>query len=179
MFDIKEIKDPSFIKKLNIKELEALAFDIREFIIKNVAATGGHLASNLGVVELTIALHYVFDSPTDKFIFDVGHQSYVHKILTGRANEFHTLRKLNGISGYISKDESVHDIWESGHSSTSISAQAGLISAMEATNTSGRVISLIGDSSIANGIAFEGLNYLGQYQDKNPIIINNGIDLDI
>ena len=173
MFDIKEIKDPSFIKKLNIKELEALAFDIREFIIKNVAATGGHLASNLGVVELTIALHYVFDSPTDKFIFDVGHQSYVHKILTGRANEFHTLRKLNGISGYISKDESVHDIWESGHSSTSISAQAGLISAMEATNTKGRVISLIGDSSIANGIAFEGLNYLGQYQDKNPIIILN------
>lgn len=173
MFDITQIKDPSFIKKLNIKELEALAFDIREFIIQNVAATGGHLASNLGVVEITLALHYVFDSPNDKFLFDVGHQAYVHKILTGRANEFHTLRKLNGLSGYISKDESIHDIWESGHSSTSISAQAGLISAMEATNTSGRVISLIGDSSIANGIAFEGLNFLGQYQDKNPIIILN------
>lgn len=173
MFDITQIKDPSFIKKLNIKELEALAFDIREFIIKNVADTGGHLASNLGVVEITLALHYVFDSPTDKFLFDVGHQSYVHKILTGRANEFATLRKLNGISGYISKDESEHDIWESGHSSTSISAQAGLITAMESTNTTGRVISLIGDSSIANGIAFEGLNFLGQYQDKNPIIILN------
>ena len=173
MFDITEIKDPSFIKKLNIKELEALAFDIREFIIKNVATTGGHLASNLGVVEITLALHYVFDSPNDKFLFDVGHQSYVHKILTGRAKEFHTLRQLNGVSGYINKDESIHDIWESGHSSTSISAQAGLISALEHTNTNGRVISLIGDSSIANGIAFEGLNFLGQYQDKNPIIILN------
>lgn len=173
MFKIEDIKDPSFIKQLNKKELEALAADIREFIIKNVAVTGGHLASNLGVVEITLALHYVFDSPKDKFLFDVGHQAYVHKILTGRAKEFHTLRKLNGLSGYINKEESIHDIWESGHSSTSISAQAGLISAMEHNQEEGRVISLIGDSSIANGIAFEGLNFLGQYQDKNPIIILN------
>lgn len=173
MFNIEDIKDPSFIKKLNKKELEALAYDIREFIIKNVAVTGGHLASNLGVVEITIALHYVFDSPQDMFLFDVGHQAYVHKILTGRAKEFSTLRKLNGLSGYISRSESEHDIWESGHSSTSISAQAGLIAALEHTNSSGRVISIIGDSSIANGIAFEGLNFLGQYQDKNPIIILN------
>ena len=173
MFDIKEIKDPSFIKKLNIKELEALAFDIREFIISNVSVTGGHLASNLGIVEITLALHYVFDSPIDKFLFDVGHQSYVHKILTGRAKDFHTLRTLNGISGYISREESIHDIWESGHSSTSISAQAGLIEALKHTNTNGRVISVIGDSSIANGIAFEGLNYLGQNQESNPIIILN------
>ena len=173
MFNIEDIKDPSFIKQLNKKELEALAADIREFIIKNVALTGGHLASNLGVVEITLAMHYVFDSPNDKFLFDVGHQAYVHKILTGRAKEFHTLRKLNGISGYVCKEESEHDIWESGHSSTSISAQAGLISAMEHNGDSGRIISLIGDSSIANGIAFEGLNYLGQHQDKNPIIILN------
>ena len=173
MFDVTEIKDPSFIKQLNIKELEALAFDIRKFIIKNVAISGGHLASNLGMVEITLALHYVFDSPNDKFLFDVGHQAYVHKILTGRAHEFHTLRSLNGISGYISREESEHDIWESGHSSTSISAQAGLIEAMEHTQTPGRVISIIGDSSIANGIAFEGLNYLGQNQNQNPIIILN------
>ena len=173
MFDISMIKDPSFIKKLNIKELEALAFDIREFIIKNLSTTGGHFASNLGVVELTLALHYVFDSPNDLFLFDVGHQAYVHKILTGRANEFHTLRKLNGLSGYINKDESVHDIWESGHSSTSISAQAGLMLALKEHNLEGRVISVIGDSSIANGVAFEGLNYLGQLQDSNPIIILN------
>lgn len=173
MFNIEEIKDPSFIKQLNKKELEALAADIREFIIKNVAVSGGHLASNLGVVEVTLAMHYVFDSPNDKFLFDVGHQAYVHKILTGRAKEFHTLRKLNGLSGYVSREESAHDIWESGHSSTSISAQAGLLTALEHNNESGRVISLIGDSSIANGIAFEGLNFLGQFQDKNPIIILN------
>lgn len=173
MFAIEDIKDPSFIKQLNIKELEALAADIREFIIKNVAITGGHLASNLGVVEIIIAMHYVFDSPIDKFIFDVGHQAYVHKILTGRANEFHTLRQLNGLSGYVSRDESEHDIWESGHSSTSISAQAGLIAAQQHNNESGRIISLIGDSSIANGIAFEGLNFLGQDQSKQPIIILN------
>ena len=173
MFKIEDIKDPSFIKQLNKKELEALAADIREFIIKNVAVSGGHLASNLGVVEITLAMHYVFDSPNDKFLFDVGHQAYVHKILTGRASEFHTLRKLNGLSGYVSREESAHDIWESGHSSTSISAQAGLLTALEHNNEAGRVISLIGDSSIANGIAFEGLNFLGQYQDKNPIIILN------
>ena len=173
MFNLLEIKDPTFIKKLNMKELEVLATEIREFIIENVRVTGGHLASNLGVVEITIAMHYVFDSPNDMFLFDVGHQSYVHKILTGRAKDFVNLRKLNGISGYISKDESIHDIWESGHSSTSISAQAGLMEALEHHQTSGRVISLIGDSSIANGVAFEGLNFLGQYQDKNPIIILN------
>ena len=170
MFDVTEIKDPSFIKKLNKKELEALAADIREFLIKNISVTGGHLASNLGVVEITIAMHYVFDSPKDKFIFDVGHQAYVHKILTGRASQFDTLRKFNGLSGYISREESEHDIWESGHSSTSISAQAGLI---KASNDDEKVISLIGDSSIANGIAFEGLNYLGQNQSKAPIIILN------
>ena len=173
MFNILDIKDPTFIKQLNIKELEALALDIRKFIIENVAVTGGHLASNLGVVEITIAMHYVFDSPNDMFLFDVGHQSYVHKILTGRAKEFASLRQLNGLSGYINRHESEHDIWESGHSSTSISAQAGLITALEHNNQNSRVISLIGDSSIANGIAFEGLNFLGQYQDKNPIIILN------
>ena len=173
MFNILDIKDPTFIKQLNIKELEALALDIRKFIIENVAVTGGHLASNLGVVEITIAMHYVFDSPNDMFLFDVGHQSYVHKILTGRAKEFASLRQLNGLSGYINRNESRHDIWESGHSSTSISAQAGLITALEHNQQNGRVISLIGDSSIANGIAFEGLNFLGQYQDKSPIIILN------
>ena len=141
MFNLLEIKDPTFIKKLNMKELEVLASEIREFIIENVAITGGHLASNLGVVEITIAMHYVFDSPSDMFLFDVGHQSYVHKILTGRAKEFVNLRKLNGLSGYINREESEHDIWESGHSSTSISAQAGLISALEHNKKEGRVIS--------------------------------------
>ena len=173
MFKLEDIKDPSFIKQLNKKELVALADEMREFIISNVAQTGGHLASNLGAIEITLAMHYVFDSPKDKFLFDVGHQMYAHKILTGRASEFHTLRNLNGLSGYASRSESVHDIWESGHSSTSISAQAGLIASQIKHNEDGRVIALIGDSSIANGVAFEGLNFEGQYKDRQPIIILN------
>mgnify|MGYP002515595723 CR=1 FL=1 len=174
MFDVREIEDPTFLKKLNTKELELLALDIRDFLITQISQTGGHLASNLGVVELTIAMHYVFDSPKDKLLFDVGHQAYVHKILTGRAKEFDTLRQLDGLSGYISREESKHDIWESGHSSTSLSAQAGIIAAGE-----NRVITLIGDASISNGIAFEGLNFLGNYQENAPIIILNDNEMSI
>src|SRR5574344_714614 len=122
MFDLEKIDDPSFVKKLSKKELKQLALEIREFLIKHISETGGDLASNLGVVEITIALYYVFDPEKDKFIFDVGHQSYVHKILTGRAKEFSTLRQYGGLSGYISREESKYDVWESGHSSTSISA---------------------------------------------------------
>ena len=174
MFDLYEIKDPSFIKKLNKKELNELANDIRHFLVENISQTGGHLASNLGVVELTIAMHYVFDSPNDMFLFDVGHQSYVHKILTGRAKDFKNLRKLDGMSGFIRRSESPHDIWESGHSSTSISAQAGLIEALEKEDKlDRRVITLIGDSAISNGVSFEGLNFLGQNQKHNPIVILN------
>ena len=124
-----------------------------------ISKTGGHLSSNLGVVEITLAMYYVFDPEKDKFLFDVGHQSYVHKILTGRAKDFTTLRKLDGLSGYINKNESKYDIWESGHSSTSISAMSGIILASDADS---RVISVIGDSSIMNGVAIEGLNFLGQ-----------------
>ena len=127
MIDIKDIKDPKFLKDLDRKELENLAKDIRAFLIENVSKTGGHLSSNLGVVELTLAMHYVFNSPEDKLIFDVGHQCYTHKILTGRAKDFDKLRKFNGISGFIKKDESIHDIWESGHSSTSISDKTCLL----------------------------------------------------
>lgn len=183
MFDLYQIKDPSFIKKLSKKELETLAKDIRAFLLENISKTGGHLASNLGIVEITIALHYVFDSPNDMFLFDVGHQSYVHKILTGRAKDFATLRQLDGLSGYINRQESIHDIWESGHSSTSISAQAGLIEALKKENDNHHVISIIGDASISNGIAFEGLNYLGQNHHDKPIVILNdnkmGIDRSV
>ena len=169
MIDLEKITDPSFVKDLSMKELKELAFQIREFLIDNISKTGGHLSSNLGIVEITLAMYYVFDPEKDKFLFDVGHQSYVHKILTGRAKDFKTLRKLDGLSGYISKDESKYDIWESGHSSTSISAASGMIVAGEKD----RVIAIIGDSSIMNGVALEGLNFLGQLKDKNPIIILN------
>lgn len=169
MIDLLQIKDPSFIKNLSIKELKELASQIRQFLIDNISKTGGHLSSNLGIVELTMAMFYVFDPEKDKFIFDVGHQSYVHKILTGRAKEFVSLRQFNGLSGYICRSESKYDIWESGHSSTSISAMTGML----LSNDNNKVISVIGDSSIVNGVSFEGLNFLGQLKNKCPIVILN------
>ena len=115
-FDILSIKSPEFLKQLNIEELNQLCNDIRSFIIENVSKTGGHLSSNLGVIEATVALHYVFNSPKDKIIFDVGHQCYTHKILTGRSKDFVKLRQKNGLNGFLSYDESEHDVWEAGHS---------------------------------------------------------------
>ncbi len=173
MFDIKEIKDPSFLKKLKNKELEFLAEDIRSFLIENISKTGGHLASNLGVVELTIAMHYVFDSPIDKMIFDVGHQAYIHKILTGRAKDFSSLRQFQGLSGFQNRKESDHDCFETGHASSSISAMAGFLQAKKEGINIGEVIGVIGDSSIAGGMAFEALNYLGTLKEQHPIIILN------
>ena len=117
---------PEDLKNMSLDELDLLSYSIRDFLISKVSATGGHLASNLGVVELTLALHKVFDSPKDKIIWDVGHQAYVHKILTGRAKDFDTLRQLDGLSGFPKSKESVHDIYDTGHSSVSISAAAGL-----------------------------------------------------
>ncbi len=172
MFDISKIKDPEFLKNLNYKEKKELAKEIRTFLIEHIAKTGGHLASNLGIVELVIALYSVFDYKNDKFIYDVGHQSYVHKILTGRAKYFDELRKYNGLSGYISYKESPYDIWESGHSSTSISALAGLLLA-EGKNSKHKIIAIIGDASITNGVSFEALNYLGTLKGYSPIIILN------
>ena len=174
MFDINEIKDPLFLKNLSIKEQKELANDIRTFLINSISKTGGHLASNLGVVELTIALYSVFDFEKDTILFDVGHQMYVHKILTGRAKEFNTLRKFNGLSGYASRKESKYDVWESGHSSTSISALAGLMLS-NGKNSDKKVIAVIGDASIVNGTALEGLNYIGSLKDQgySPIIILN------
>ena len=169
MFNLLDIKDPSFIKDLSMSELKELAKDIRNFLIENISKTGGHLSSNLGVVELTIALYYVFDADVTDLLFDVGHQSYIHKILTGRAKDFPSLRRYGGLSGYICRDESKYDVWESGHSSTSISALSGLM----LKDNGRRQIAIIGDSSMMNGVALEGLNFLGQIKDKNPIIILN------
>ena len=165
-FDINEIKSPGFLKQLNIKELEALCDDIRKFIIENVSHTGGHLASNLGTVEAIVAMHYVFNSPKDKFLFDVAHQCYTHKILSGRANKFTGLRKKDGISGFTNYNESEHDVFESGHSSTSISFASGILEAKEEDDSIGDVIAFIGDGSIQNGTAFEGLNYIGSQKNQ-------------
>lgn len=172
MFDISKIENPEFLNKLTTKEKEALAADIREFLIANIAKTGGHLASNLGIVELSIALYSVFDYKMTDIIYDVGHQSYVHKILTGRAKYFTSLRQKDGLSGYMSRRESPYDVFESGHSSTSISALAGLMLAY-GKDSKRKVIAVIGDASITNGVSFEALNYLGTLKGYSPLIILN------
>ena len=171
--NILDIKNPKFLKKLKIKELESLSNDIRDFIIENVSKTGGHLSSNLGVVDLTIAIHKVFNSPKDKIIFDVSHQCYTHKILTGRANKFESLRKLNGLSGFQKRDESIYDSYEAGHSSTSLSAALGMALARDRQNEDYHVIAIIGDGSMGNGLSYEALNHIGDTKTKLIIILND------
>ena len=171
--NLTDIKDPSFLKKYNNNQLNDLCSDIRSFIIENLSKTGGHLASNLGIVELTVALHYVFESPKDKFIFDVGHQSYVHKILTGRARGFNNLRKLGGISGFQKREESIHDPFEAGHSSTSIAAALGFAYSRDLDKKKNEVIAIIGDGSLTGGLALEALNNVDTLGSKVIIILND------
>lgn len=171
--DLNKIKDPSFLKELDIRQLNQLAQDIRYFLINNISKTGGHLSSNLGVVELTIALHYVFNSPKDKILFDVGHQSYVHKILTGRATQFKTLRKYQGLSGFQKRCESPHDVWEAGHSSTALSGAVAMAIARDLDNQDFSVIPVVGDAAMVGGESLEALNYLGSINNKVIIILND------
>ena len=171
--NINEIKDPKFLKKLSKKELQDLSTDIRKFLITSISKTGGHLSSNLGIVELTIAIHKVFNSPKDKIIFDVSHQSYVHKILTGRAPMFDTLRQYKGLSGFQKISESKHDPYEAGHSSTSLSAALGLAIGRDMNKEKNHVIAIIGDGSISNGICYEALNHIGETKTKLIIILND------
>lgn len=180
MLDLKDIKSPEYLKSLSIDDLTNLSEDIRKFILEKVSFNGGHLSSNLGVVELTVALHYVFNSPFDKIIFDVGHQIYTHKILTGRAEKFDSLRKLNGLSGFPKYTESEHDVFEAGHSSTSISALCGFIEAKRLGADIGEVIAVIGDGSFQNGLALSGLNFLSSLpKSQKAIIIINDNDMSI
>jgi len=172
------INSPQDIRHLNIKELEQLADEIREKIIHTVSQTGGHLAPCLGVVELTLALHYVFDTPHDKLVWDVGHQSYAHKLITGRRDSFHTLRQYKGISGFPKRSESEYDVVETGHSSTSISYSLGLATGKNINNDNNKVIAVIGDGSMTAGLAFEGLNHAG-HLDKDLIVILNDNEMSI
>lgn len=172
------IDSPAQLKQLPIAELPRLAQEIRDFIISTVSQNGGHLAPNLGVVELTLALHYVFDTPQDRIIWDVGHQAYAHKILTGRREQFGTIRKYNGISGFPKRSESKYDAFGAGHASTSISAALGMAVASSFKGSPNKVIAVIGDGSMTGGMAFEALNHAGDL-DKNLIVILNDNEMSI
>jgi 1-deoxy-D-xylulose-5-phosphate synthase len=175
---LETINQPSDLKRLSLGDLDTLAVEIRQFLIEKLAATGGHLAPNLGVVELTLALHYLFDSPKDKFIFDVGHQAYVHKMLTGRMPLFDTLRKYKGLCGFQKRAESEHDVWEAGHSSTSLSAAMGMAIARDLKGEKHKVIPIIGDGSLTGGMALEALNHIG-HEKKNMLVILNDNEMSI
>ncbi len=168
-----DIVNPNFIKTLSIENLYSLAKKIREFLIYSLSKTGGHVSANLGVIELTIALHYVFDFDEDKLIFDVGHQCYTHKILTGRAKFFKNLRKFGGLSGFPRRDESIYDVWETGHSSTSLSACMGMAINRDLKNRNENIVAVIGDGALTGGMALEALNNIGYEQRKLIIILND------
>lgn len=176
---ILNISSPKDIKDKTIEQLNVICTEIRQYILDVVSKNGGHLSSNLGAVEAIVALHYVFDCPHDKLIFDVSHQAYTHKILTGRCKEFVNLRKLNGISGFTSYNESIYDVYEAGHSSTSIASMCGFLKAKKLGENIGEVISFIGDASIQNGLALCALNYLSSYKDEKGIIILNDNEMSI
>ena len=178
MTDLLNYSFPGDLKQMTADELQTLSCDIRKFLIDSVSKTGGHLASNLGIVELTIGLHKVFDSPRDKIVWDVGHQSYVHKILTGRADKFPGLRQTGGISGFPKAAESPHDIFDTGHGSNSVSLAAGLAAARDIRGEDYNVIAVIGDGALTGGMAYEGLNNLGYMKSKSIVVLNdNGMSI--
>ncbi|NLC42278.1 MAG: 1-deoxy-D-xylulose-5-phosphate synthase [Erysipelothrix sp.] len=167
--DLSKIKDPTFLTTYSNLQLRQLSDEIRQFLIDSVSVTGGDLASNLGTVELTVILHKVFDSPKDKIIFDGGHQSYTHKILTGRINDFKTLRQAGGLSGYQKRNESVHDAYEAGHSGTALSAALGMAIARDLNKERHHIIAVVGDGGLASGMSYEALNQIGE--NKHPVIV--------
>lgn len=173
MLDLTKIEHPRVVKTMSIPQLKQLSADIRRFLIEKLSKTGGHIGPNLGVVELTIALHREFDSPKDKLIWDVGHQSYVHKILTGRAAEFDTLRQYKGLSGFPKRSESEHDVWETGHSSTSLSAAMGMAIARDLKGTDEYIVPIIGDGALTGGMALEALNHIGHEKTDMIVILND------
>ncbi len=173
-----EYEFPQDLQKMSEDDLELLSYEIRDFLISNISKTGGHLASNLGVVELSIALHKVFDTPRDRIIWDVGHQSYVHKILTGRADQFGSLRKFGGMSGFPKVKESEYDTFDTGHSSTSISIAAGMAAARDLSGDTYQIAAVIGDGALTGGLAYEAMNNVGASKAKMIVILNdNGMSI--
>ena len=176
---LEKINDPSDLRKLPRTQLTPLAHELRQFLLESVSKTGGHLSSNLGTVELTIALHYVYDTPRDRIVWDVGHQTYSHKILTGRRGRMPSLRQLNGLSGFPKRDESEYDTFGTAHSSTSISAALGMATAAKIKGEDRHAIAVIGDGSMTAGMAFEALNNAGVEEDVNLLVILNDNDMSI
>ena len=170
---LKNINSPVDLKKLKREHLPALAEEIRDTLLQGISKTGGHLGSNLGVVELTLAMHYVFDSPIDKFVWDVGHQSYVHKLLTGRKDQFDSLRQYKGLCGFSKREESEHDHWNVGHGGTSITAALAFAKARDLKKEKNKIIAVIGDGSFTAGMAFEGLNHAGHLKPDLIVILND------
>jgi 1-deoxy-D-xylulose-5-phosphate synthase len=173
-----QIQSPSDLKKINKSDLVEVAKECREFLLETMSKTSGHFASSMGVVELTVALHYIYNTPEDQIVWDVGHQAYIHKLLTGRRDDFKTLRKYKGLSGFPKRDESEYDTFGVGHASTSISAGYGMACAMEHLGKSNHVISVIGDGALTGGLAFEGLNNAGATK-KNFVVVLNDNDMSI
>lgn len=170
---IEKINTPQDLKALKKSQFPQLAEEIREFLIRKLAVSGGHLAPNLGVVELTIMLHYLFNSPEDKLIWDVGHQAYVHKMLTGRRDQFDTLRQYRGLCGFPKRTESEHDVWETGHSSTSLSAAMGMAKARDLKGEKNHVVAIIGDGALTGGMALEALNHIGDESARVIVVLND------
>ena len=175
---LSKINSPADLRKLNVSELKTLADEVREFLIDTISKTGGHLSPSLGAVELTLALHYVFDTPIDKLVWDVGHQAYAHKIITGRRDTFHTLRQFGGISGFLKRDESEYDSFGAGHASTAVSAALGIATARDLAGEKFRIAAIVGDGSMTGGMAFEAMNNAG-LSKKNLIIVLNDNNMSI
>lgn len=170
---LNRIKSPADVKRLGMVELERLAEEIRARLIRSVAKTGGHIGPNLGVVELTIAMHYVFDTPTDHFVFDVSHQAYVHKLLTGRESQFHTIRQAGGLNGFMLRTESEHDSFGAGHAGTALSAALGMAVARDMSGGTEHVVALAGDAAFTNGISFEALNNIAASTKRMIVVLND------
>src|SRR5579872_1644702 len=167
------IHSPADVKQLTIPELNQLAGEIRERLISNLAVTGGHLGPNLGVVELTIAMHYVFNTPEDHFVFDVSHQAYIHKLLTGRREQFHTIRQPGGLNGFMLRTESEHDCYGAGHAGTALSAALGMAAARDLAGGHEHVVALAGDAAFTNGISYEALNNIADQTKRLIVVLND------
>ena len=175
---LQNINDPSDLRKLSIPELKIAANEVREFIVDTISKVGGHLGAGLGTVELAVALHYVFNTPDDKLVWDVGHQAYPHKVLTGRRDTFHTIRQFGGISGFLKRTESVYDTFGAGHASTAMSAALGMATARDLAGDKYKVVAVVGDGSMTGGMVYEAMNNAG-IQKRNMIVVLNDNNMSI